>query len=54
MSSLSDTEEEVRRSDEERGRRQAIRLFVAVYVLFMLAVVILMAVRSHHLGYGWI
>ena len=41
-------------SEEERKRRQAIYLFVAVYLLFMLAVIIIMAFRSHELGYGWL
>jgi hypothetical protein len=40
------------RSYENTRKRQAIYAFVAVYVAFMLAVVLLEMVRSHDLGYG--
>lgn len=45
---------EIGKAEEERGRRKAAIVFVLVYVLFMLTVIALMAVRSHDLGYGWI
>lgn len=35
-------------------RRKAAVVFVVVYVTFCLAVIVLMAFRSHELGLGWV
>jgi hypothetical protein len=44
----------ISQSEYERRKKRAALVFMAVYVLFMLTTIVLMAIYSHSHGYGWV